>query len=242
MPFTFAHPAIVLPFNYGSKRFVSITGLIIGSLTPDFEYFLRMKVMSIYSHTLFGMFWYDLPLAVLLTFVFHNIVRNPLINYLPGCLAKRLFIYTDFNWIKRFSDHWLVVLASILIGIASHLLWDSFTHEHGFFTDHISFLRTLVYSIPLYKIFQHGSTIAGTIIIVWSLKQLPVQHLPVRQGNKFLFWGAIGLSTSLIVLMRLLADRDSRYIGHFVVSTIAAFLLSLIFVSLFYIKRKKASV
>ncbi|WP_262496247.1 DUF4184 family protein [Flavobacterium piscis] len=39
MPFTFSHPAIILPLKYLPKNWISLTGLIIGSLTPDFEYF-----------------------------------------------------------------------------------------------------------------------------------------------------------------------------------------------------------
>nr|WP_237421370.1 DUF4184 family protein [Flavobacterium sp. HBTb2-11-1] len=70
MPFTFSHPAIILPLRYLPKSWFSITALTIGSLTPDFEYFLRMKVKSDYSHTLDGIFWFDLPLALLLTFLF----------------------------------------------------------------------------------------------------------------------------------------------------------------------------
>ena len=51
MPFTFAHPAIVLPF-YKKPKFFSMTTLIIGSMSPDFEYFLRVKIKSDMSHTL----------------------------------------------------------------------------------------------------------------------------------------------------------------------------------------------
>ncbi|WP_240482010.1 DUF4184 family protein [Flavobacterium psychrophilum] len=39
MPFTFSHPAIILPLRYLPRQWFSLTGLIIGSLTPDFEYF-----------------------------------------------------------------------------------------------------------------------------------------------------------------------------------------------------------
>ena len=39
MPFTFSYPAIVLPLTYLPRRWFSLTGLIIGSLTPDFEDF-----------------------------------------------------------------------------------------------------------------------------------------------------------------------------------------------------------
>ena len=46
MPFTFSHPAIVLPLVRKSGHWFSATGLIIGSLTPDFEYFMRMRIVD----------------------------------------------------------------------------------------------------------------------------------------------------------------------------------------------------
>lgn len=76
MPFTFSHPAIVLPITRLPNRFVSATGLIIGSLTPDFEYFLRLNLHSAYSHTIAGVFWFDLPLGIILAFLFHLIVKK----------------------------------------------------------------------------------------------------------------------------------------------------------------------
>ena len=57
MPFTFSHPAIILPLKKLPKKYISMTGLIVGSIAPDFEYFLRMK--SKYSHTMSGILWYD---------------------------------------------------------------------------------------------------------------------------------------------------------------------------------------
>ena len=68
MPFTLAHPAIVLPLAAKKLR-MSATGLVIGSMVPDFEYFIRMRTESKYSHTLAGLFWFDLPLGLLLCFV-----------------------------------------------------------------------------------------------------------------------------------------------------------------------------
>ena len=47
MPFTFSHPAIVLPF---SKKWFSLTALVTGSIIPDFEYFFKMKGHSDYGH------------------------------------------------------------------------------------------------------------------------------------------------------------------------------------------------
>src|ERR1700712_1533317 len=89
MPFTLAHPAIVLPLRKLPKHWYSLTGLIIGSITPDFEYFIRMRVQSIYSHTLWGLFWFDIPLGLLLTFGYLSFIRDGLVDNLPPALNRR---------------------------------------------------------------------------------------------------------------------------------------------------------
>jgi len=102
MPFTFSHPAIVLPLKLIPKKWFSLTASVIGSLTPDFEYFIRMKVQSNFSHTILGVFWFDLPLGILLAFLFHNIVRNSLFDNLPLPLKSRLIGFNKFNWNRYF--------------------------------------------------------------------------------------------------------------------------------------------
>ncbi len=109
MPFTFSHPAIVLPLNYLPKKWVSLTGLIAGSIAPDFEYFLRLRVRSDYSHTWFGIFWIDLPIALLLSLIYHNWIKISFINHLPSFLHSRFFVYKEFNWKnKRLPVHLLL--------------------------------------------------------------------------------------------------------------------------------------
>jgi len=105
MPFTFSHPAIVLPLKFLPKRWFSLTALVIGSLTPDFEYFIRMKVQSDFSHTFLGIFWFYLPLGILLAFIFHNTVRNSLFVNIPMSLKSRLNRFNEFNWNRYFMSN-----------------------------------------------------------------------------------------------------------------------------------------
>ena len=53
MPFTPAHTALVLPFI--QKRYLSATGLIAGSVAPDFEYFFKMSTNGVHGHTIPGL-------------------------------------------------------------------------------------------------------------------------------------------------------------------------------------------
>ena len=141
MPFTFSHPAIVLPLTFLPRQWFSLTGLVIGSLTPDFEYFLRMRIKSNYSHTIDGLFWFDLPLGLLLALIFHNIVRDSLFDNFPSILKSRFLAFRQFDWNDHFKRKWFVVAISILIGAASHIFWDSFTHDHGYFVQTIPALQ-----------------------------------------------------------------------------------------------------
>lgn len=231
MPFTFSHPAIVLPLSYLPKRWISLTALIVGSMTPDFEYFLRMKVQSYYSHTLSGIFWFDLPLGIIITFLFHTIVRNSLFLNLPLQIKARLFEYQKFDWINYFKHNWIVVIISLLIGIASHLFWDSFTHNHGYFVEIIPSLKNKTnlfnLQIPIYKILQHSSSLVGAIIIVLGFRKLPMSKIENTEIN-FKYWLILIITSLLIILVRFLIGLSFHEYGTIIITIISATLIGLI--------------
>ncbi|KAF2326036.1 DUF4184 family protein [Flavobacterium nitrogenifigens] len=229
MPFTFSHPAIILPLRYLPKSWFSITALVIGSLTPDFEYFLRMKVKSDYSHTLYGIFWFDLPLALLLAFLFHNLTRNLLFQNLPAFIRSRILVFTDFNWNIYFKRNWPAVLISLLIGIFSHIFWDAFTHKHGYFVNQITALQNTISifgtEIPLWKIAQHSSTFIGAVILLIIFFRLPIKFTSPASINKF-YWISVILFTAAILFMRFTINPKAFNFGNLVVTFIASFLIA----------------
>jgi hypothetical protein len=230
MPFTFSHPAIVLPLTFLPRQWFSLTGLVVGSLTPDFEYFLRMRIQSNYSHTLSGLFWFDLPLGVLLAFIFHNIIRDSLFDNLPTILKSRLTKFKQFDWNSYFKDHWLVATISVLIGAASHIFWDSFTHEHGYFVQSIPALTNTVdilgREVPTLKILQHTSTLVGGLVISFALLKLNQDRHVTGQFN-IKYWGILTTLTLTIIAVRLLSGLDYKLYGHVIVTAISAGLISL---------------
>lgn len=242
MPFTFSHPAIVLPLAYLPKKWFSVTGLVIGSLTPDFEYFFRMQIKSEYSHTLGGLFWFDLPLGILLAFLFHLIIRNQLFNNLPFPLKSRLIDFKSFDWFRYFKSNWLVVILSVLIGAASHLFWDSFTHDDGFFVKEFPVLTSSInflgFHIPILKILQHSSTLIGGIVIVYVLFTLPKTQHVSREINLFYWLIFVGLMIS-IVIIRILFGLDIKQFGNLIVTAISAGMIALLLTSLFFKKAEK---
>lgn len=242
MPFTFTHPAIILPFTYLNRKWFSLTGLVIGSLTPDFEYFLRMKVKSNYSHTLWGMLWFDLPLGLILAFIFHNLVRDNLFKNSPTLFKSRLSKFRQFDWNYFFKKNWLIVLISLLIGITSHLFWDSFTHSSGYFVVKNSLLRyninLLGNEIPVYKILQHGSSLIGGLIIAIAFNKLPVDK-NITNKIKLNYWMSIAVLTFLIISIRIISGLKINQYGNIIVTAISAVIVSLILYSIGLVILKK---
>jgi len=230
MPFTFSHPAIVLPLTFLPRQWFSLTGLVIGSLTPDFEYFLRMRIKSNYSHTVDGLIWFDLPLGLLLAFIFHNIVRNSLFDNLPTFLKSRFLTFKQFDWNGHFKRNWFVVTISILTGAASHIFWDSFTHDHGYFVQTIPALQNSVDflggHIPILKILQHSSTLLGGLVIAFEIYKLPT-YKTEKENINLKYWTILVGLTLIIIAVRLLSGLEMKQYGNVIVTAISVGLISL---------------
>src|SRR3954467_3723030 len=72
MPFTFAHPAAVLPVHSRYKKWLPLSALVIGSLIPDAAYYFPLPGnFNHISHSLLGTFYSSLPLGILALLVFY---------------------------------------------------------------------------------------------------------------------------------------------------------------------------
>ncbi|WP_371820382.1 DUF4184 family protein [Flavobacterium sp. HJ-32-4] len=225
MPFTFCHPALVLPLPSLSGRRLSLTGLAVGSMAPDFEYFIRMKPLGHIGHTFCGIFYFDLPLSLLVAFVFHSAVRNPLIEQLPEKIRTRLVAFTHFDWNRYAWRQWPWVIVSVLLGAVSHLVWDAFTHKTGFFVGAIGFLSEHLCLfgrfVPVYNLLQHSSSVLGAIVIYRWFSYLPKTESP-RSAVDPGYWITLGGVGIAVVLVRLISGLSLDDYGGIIVSTISA--------------------
>src|SRR5208282_2730238 len=132
MPFTLAHPAAALPFR---KTGLVISAVVVGSMAPDFEYFLRLSPQGRFGHSLPGLIIFTLPVALAVLWLFHRSVKFAIVRLLPASLQHRL-VCTDFPFgdVRRFA---LLVL-SVLVGALTHILWDGFTHRSSWLVQHWS--------------------------------------------------------------------------------------------------------
>jgi hypothetical protein len=234
MPFTFSHPAIVLPFGKLAKNRLSVTGLVIGSMVPDLEYFLRMKMESIYSHTWEGLIWFDIPLGCLLVLGYELFIKDALITHLPAFFNKRFFGFKGYR--QFYSPGYLVaILVSVLLGAASHIFWDSFTHPAGIFVHRHPVLKHIIlihgYRIYIYTLLQYASTVLGGLFILTVCIMLPKGEL-TKVKNISGFWLQVTLVTVVAVAIRLASGLSVHQYGSVIVTVISGGLLGVLTASL----------
>lgn len=244
MGFTFSHPALILPARYLPRERYSMNGLIIGSMIPDLEYFIRLDNVSTFSHTPAGLFLFDLPAALLVLTIYHQAIRRPFISNLPDFVKLRLQDYLNFDWSDYFRKNPIVVLYSILIGSITHLLWDSFTSGNGYFVmHHAAFdaqVTVLHITLFTYKIIKHLSSLIGALVLLYVLFKLPkTKHKPLPTDRWY--WLLILVITVIVTALQLLTYYQHITMNQLIKKIVSSGLVSLIIVSLIY-KRTSDSV
>lgn len=231
MPFTPAHPAIVLPFLKIRPERVSATALVIGSVAPDFEYFFKMSVNGQHSHTLLGILYFDIPVTILLAFLFHGIVKENLIANLPAFFQYRFQLLSELNFKAHFRRYYWVVIISAAAGSFSHIFWDAFTHNDGFFAQRISFYKHVVIPFdgvryPLFYGLQNISTYVGmTIVMAYIFRMKPFKETRIYRPS-IAYWLLIAGITSCVIFFRSYFAERSLDLGNFVVSFVSAILVA----------------
>ena len=239
MPFTFAHPALIIPLLHARSRYrwISATGLIAGSIAPDFEKFFRLQLSSVHSHTVGSIFYFSFPVALGLAFLFHRFIRRPLLDHLPAALYRRLQKYRHADWPGYCRRHPWGVLGSTGLGAALHLLWDGFTHQHTFITDVLpglaSPLRVGGLTVPFFQVVGLLSSTAGLLVVgaeVWRLPVQPVRSVPTSAAVGR-FWGIVAVVAFLLSVEWMLAVRPGFVDGG--IAVISATLVGLVVASLY---------
>ena len=239
MPLTFAHAAAALPFSRRSK-YVNFLALVLGSMAPDFEYFLRGRPSAEIGHTLIGFLTFNLPIVVMVYFIYHMWIHKTLWSHLPSILQESPVQKPRSSKVL----YVIVLLYSALFGMLTHVVWDSFTHLNGFMVRKLSILTYTVqvfdFSIPLFKLLQHGSTIVGLLIIISYMfirarKNKYNDKGLIKRKQKWMYWSLIALVAMILFSLWYFIDQVSiRSYGIIVVRIIDSGLISLLIVSLLF--------
>src|SRR5262245_32559772 len=175
MPFTVAHAAAVLPLGRLSKYRLPMSALMVGAMSPDFAYFLPVEISRFTTHDLPGIFQFCLPAGLAVWLVFVLLLERPTIALLPDAWRLRLAPTASVTLpLLGFAS------LAIVLGAATHVIWDSFTHA-----------SPVVYALPplhevrveigpfnprLFKLLQYLSSVFGMVVLAiwaWRLRRLP---------------------------------------------------------------------
>ncbi|MBI4749261.1 MAG: DUF4184 family protein [Acidobacteria bacterium] len=184
MPFTFCHPAIVIPV---ARRSNWLSPLVIGSMSPDFLYFLNFSTGHPFGHTFPGIFLFCIPASLAVLWVYHRWLRQSVFALLPFGLSGGLeHEPNDFSFAPL--PRLLQIIVLIGVGAASHIIWDAFTHQHGWGVAAFPVLRTALVEAPwetirVYKVLQHLSTLSGaSCLLYWYYQWFNQRRIQTRDA------------------------------------------------------------
>jgi hypothetical protein len=238
LPFTLAHPAAILPL----RRYLVLSALVVGSLAPDFRYFLNLAPRGHIGHSLKGIFIFCLPVGLAVLWIFQRIMKLPLISLAPRSHQQRLAkLAKPFRW--GGAGRFALILASLLLGAISHLAWDAFTHDNGLVVRNVPDMRVPLEEFgthrPLYNVLQHGSSLLGLAILVfwyWRwFKRTPPQPVPLylQMNARTKGWVAgsiLVLSSCVAAIYAFFYSYHLESLGLFVGAFVVTF-MSLIYIA-----------
>ena len=144
-----------------------------GTFAPDLEYFIRLAAGSGWGHTFSGVFGMSLPLGLVALWLFHRLVKVPLVYLLPESVRARLSSQlAPF----RFGPpmRYLNIVVSLLVGVITHVIWDSVTHRGRWLDRLVPWLHhfhriPVLGGLTVFGMLQILSSVAGLVILaVWS--------------------------------------------------------------------------
>ena len=181
MPFTLSHPAAILPLRRLLGRNAVLSALVIGSMAPDFPYFVIQGQFRAETHTLLSVLWFSVPTGWLVFLAWRFALRPASLVLIPTAVASRLG--PAGPWPAA-----LGVTVSLAVGALTHVLWDGVTHSNGMFVREFPALRAHIvqlfhYPLWSYNVLQHGSTLLGGATVAlaasaWYARTAPLHPPP----------------------------------------------------------------
>lgn len=126
MPITPAHAVVAIPLR---RLGLPVGALAIGSMVPDVAVFLPRVFPYDLTHSARGVVTVHLAVALVTLVAWWRWLREPVIDLLPRVLRERIPLRSPPGGRRRWFRARVVV--ALLLGGATHVLWDSFTHEEG---------------------------------------------------------------------------------------------------------------
>jgi hypothetical protein len=169
MPFTLSHVAAALPLR---RLNLVWSAFVVGSMAPDVPYIVGSTDYRSLGHEFPGIIKFTLPASFFALWLFHAVIKRPAATLLPIGMQQRLrgqLGEFKFGGPTRF----VAILLSLVLGIATHLVWDALTHPFSWLWWRRPWLQTLVKvpvlgQLPMFEVLQYLSSAIGLVALaVW---------------------------------------------------------------------------
>jgi hypothetical protein len=192
---------------------------MIGTMAPDFAYFLPGDYGRVETHSIAGLFYFSLPVGLAVWLYFVTLLERPTIAFLPDAWRTRIA-----RSALTAREMGMAALA-ILLGALTHIVWDAFTHSstpvvEAFPGFRDNFLDIAGLRIPVYYVLQIASSVFGLSVLgMWALNirrrpQLPrEQRVPaltpvVNDFERFLAVMFVGVTACAVGFFRVALSGD----------------------------------
>lgn len=215
--------------------------MILGSMSPDFEYFLALEPWQTIGHTFKGLLIEAIPLSIMILLLVHLCIKS-VASHLPSITHLDCRVYNRIRLMDlRSYRSWIVFLLSVVIGFYSHLFVDAFTHASGYFVQRHHFLqKEYGIALPLYKLLQYLFSLIGMmvefIVLGWMLFRRPIstvvhmKRIPTR--GKIIYWSIVLIIAVGIVAAKLAWTTSANTLGILIVAPISGVLAGIVVASL----------
>jgi membrane-bound metal-dependent hydrolase YbcI (DUF457 family) len=209
VPFTVSHIAAVLPLR---RSRLPLSALAMGSMSPDLPYFVPGLVgfgaEGGLTHSLLGIVTVDLLFGALM-WALWLAMAPALRDLVPDVVRAR---WPD----SRVRPGPIAVMAALMIGGLTHVLWDEFTHVDRFGHRTFGVLAATypspVGEIPGYRWLQYASGLLGLTAIAWTAWRRPRRSLTPRSyptlARAFPWLGLVGAGLGVLARSPALAAAD----------------------------------
>ncbi|MFJ9002507.1 DUF4184 family protein [Streptomyces sp. NPDC102359] len=228
MPFTLSHAAAILPAvrtDGGGRGPLVPAVLVAGSFAPDMTYYAASAVPGAMefgdvTHAARGVFTVDVVIAWVLVGLW-LLVREPLVALLPRARQGRVAALTRCGAPRARVRPSLVArwYVSAVLGVATHVVWDAFTHHDRWGTRLVPVLGEEIGGSPVYWYAQYGSSAVAAVVVALFVARAVRRAVPAATGPSAVpvlsagdRWGALALIGGCALVAAAL--RASRWWAH----------------------------
>lgn len=164
MPFTISHAVLAPPISKWSGQRLPISALAIGCMVPDLVRLFTAEDIHI-THLWSAWLYPNLLIGIAFCLLWYLVFRPALFRFIG--IQKPINI-SSFKQSIIFI-FWIIL--SLIIGTATHLIWDGLTHVdfrtlafHDFLSQNILLAN---HNYPMHRVLQVGTSILALPVLLW---------------------------------------------------------------------------